>query len=110
MIAIVFTAGSAWFAVGLSSVFGDHIPAWFWIVASATVCLTLWMNIKGKLSMKHTWFILFGEMLLIGGMAFMGGQLLHFGWAVFHLLVITLQAFIFMMLTIVYLALAQEHH
>jgi F-type H+-transporting ATPase subunit a len=110
LIAIVFTAGSAWFAVGLSSVFGEHIPAWFWVVAALTVCLTLWLNIKGKLSMKHTWFILFAEMLLIGGLAFMGGQLLHFGWAVFHLLVITLQAFIFMMLTIVYLALAQEHH
>jgi F-type H+-transporting ATPase subunit a len=34
---------------------------------------------------------------------------LHFGWAVFHILVITLQAFIFMMLTIVYLAGAHEH-
>ncbi|HLF10099.1 MAG TPA: F0F1 ATP synthase subunit A, partial [Gammaproteobacteria bacterium] len=34
---------------------------------------------------------------------------LHFGWAVFHILVITLQAFIFMMLTIVYLAQAHEH-
>lgn len=33
---------------------------------------------------------------------------LHFGWAVFHILVITLQAFIFMMLTIVYLASAHE--
>jgi len=31
-------------------------------------------------------------------------------WAIFHLLVITLQAFIFMVLTIVYLAMAQEHH
>ena len=60
--------------------------------------------------MKHTWFILFAEMLIIGGLAFLGGQLLHFGWAVFHLLVITLQAFIFMMLTIVYLSIAQEHH
>jgi F-type H+-transporting ATPase subunit a len=36
--------------------------------------------------------------------------LLAFIWAVFHLLVITLQAFIFMVLTIVYLAMAQEHH
>src|ERR1700690_2326308 len=36
--------------------------------------------------------------------------LLAFVWAVFHLLVITLQAFIFMVLTIVYLAMAQEHH
>jgi F-type H+-transporting ATPase subunit a len=34
---------------------------------------------------------------------------LHFGWAIFHILVITLQAFIFMMLTIVYLSLAHEH-
>ncbi len=34
----------------------------------------------------------------------------RFVWAVFHLLVITLQAFIFMVLTIVYLAMAQEHH
>ena len=35
---------------------------------------------------------------------------LHFGWAVFHLLIVTLQAFIFMMLTIVYLSLASEEH
>ena len=33
---------------------------------------------------------------------------LHFGWAVFHILVITLQAFIFMMLTIVYLSQAHD--
>jgi F-type H+-transporting ATPase subunit a len=31
-------------------------------------------------------------------------------WAIFHLLVITLQAFIFMVLTVVYLSMAQEHH
>lgn len=31
-------------------------------------------------------------------------------WAIFHLLIIVLQAFIFMMLTIVYLTLAQEDH
>jgi len=35
---------------------------------------------------------------------------LHFAWAVFHLLIVTLQAFIFMMLTIVYLSLAIEEH
>ena len=35
---------------------------------------------------------------------------LHFGWAVFHVLIVTLQAFIFMMLTIVYLSLASESH
>jgi F-type H+-transporting ATPase subunit a len=31
-------------------------------------------------------------------------------WAVFHILIITLQAFIFMMLTIVYLSMAHENH
>jgi F-type H+-transporting ATPase subunit a len=35
---------------------------------------------------------------------------LHFGWAVFHVLIVTLQAFIFMMLTVVYLTLAMEEH
>jgi F-type H+-transporting ATPase subunit a len=36
----------------------------------------------------------------------------HFVWAVFHILVIPLQAFVFMMLTIVYLNAAHEkpHH
>jgi F-type H+-transporting ATPase subunit a len=34
----------------------------------------------------------------------------HFLWAAFHLLIIPLQAFIFMMLTIVYLSLAHEDH
>jgi F-type H+-transporting ATPase subunit a len=35
---------------------------------------------------------------------------LHFGWAVFHILIVTLQAYIFMMLTIVYLSQASEAH
>jgi F-type H+-transporting ATPase subunit a len=36
--------------------------------------------------------------------------LLGFGWAVFHILIVALQAYIFMMLTIVYVAMAQESH
>jgi F-type H+-transporting ATPase subunit a len=40
-----------------------------------------------------------------------GGGVLQLAWAIFHILVITLQAFIFMVLTIVYLDMAhQEHH
>ena len=35
---------------------------------------------------------------------------LHFVWAVFHILIVLLQAFVFMMLTIVYLSMAYEHH
>ena len=36
--------------------------------------------------------------------------LLSLGWSIFHILVITLQAFIFMVLTIVYLSMAHEEH
>ena len=35
---------------------------------------------------------------------------LQFVWAVFHILIVLLQAFIFMMLSIVYLSMAHEHH
>jgi F-type H+-transporting ATPase subunit a len=39
-----------------------------------------------------------------------GGTLLGWGWAIFHILIVVLQAYIFMMLTVVYLGLAREHH
>jgi F-type H+-transporting ATPase subunit a len=32
------------------------------------------------------------------------------GWAIFHILIVLLQAYIFMMLTVVYLSMAHEHH
>jgi F-type H+-transporting ATPase subunit a len=55
-------------------------------------------------------FILIALMFSAGvGMALLGG-VLQWAWAVFHILVITLQAFIFMMLTIVYLSMAHEDH
>jgi len=110
LIALVFTAGSGFIGAGISSVFGENIPWWFWTPAVAIVFITLWMNLKGKLDNKKTIWLILAEMFLIGGLAFVGGQLMHFGWAVFHILIITLQAFIFMMLSIVYLSMAQTHH
>jgi len=60
---------------------------------------------------------LFGNMyagelifILIALLPFGVQWLLSVPWAIFHILVITLQAFIFMMLTIVYLSMASEHH
>ena len=60
-----------------------------------------------------------GEMIFIliaimfsGGfsaIAIAGGGL-QMVWAIFHILIITLQAFIFMVLTIVYLDMAHQHH
>jgi F-type H+-transporting ATPase subunit a len=47
-----------------------------------------------------------------GGLTLFGSQiLLSLGWGIFHILIVTLQAFIFMTLTVVYLDMAhQEHH
>ena len=59
---------------------------------------------------------LFGNMyagelifILIAGLLPWWSQwILSVPWAIFHILIITLQAFIFMVLTIVYLSMAQE--
>jgi F-type H+-transporting ATPase subunit a len=61
---------------------------------------------------------LFGNMyagelifILIAGLLPWWSQwLLNVPWAIFHILIITLQAFIFMVLTIVYLSMASEEH
>ncbi len=110
LIALVFAAGSGYVAEGLQALFGGHVPAWFFIAVALSVAVTLSLNLKNKLSTKRTLLLLYAQLLLAGGLAFAGGQLLHFGWAVFHILVIILQAFIFMMLTVVYLSMAHEHH
>jgi F-type H+-transporting ATPase subunit a len=44
----------------------------------------------------------------IGGV--LVGGVLDLGWSIFHILIVVLQAYIFMMLTIVYVAMAYEHH
>ena len=44
------------------------------------------------------------------GLGFFGQVLMGAAWAIFHILIITLQAFIFMVLTIVYISMTQEHH
>ncbi|WP_250626522.1 F0F1 ATP synthase subunit A [Pinirhizobacter soli] len=48
--------------------------------------------------------------LMISWIGFVPGVLFNTGWAIFHILIIALQAYIFMMLTIVYIAMAREHH
>jgi F-type H+-transporting ATPase subunit a len=38
------------------------------------------------------------------------GAILGVGWSIFHILIVVLQAYIFMMLTIVYISMAHESH
>lgn len=45
-----------------------------------------------------------------GAFLFIGHILAGTGWAIFHILIVALQAFIFMMLTLVYVGQAHDHH
>jgi F-type H+-transporting ATPase subunit a len=50
-------------------------------------------------------------LLAAAGLGWAGlGILLGLAWAIFHILIVLLQAYIFMMLTVVYIAMAHEHH
>ena len=73
--------------------------------------VSLALRLFGNLYAGEMIFILIA-LLYSGGVVWAGlGGLLQLGWAIFHILIILLQAFIFMVLTIVYLDMAhQEHH
>jgi F-type H+-transporting ATPase subunit a len=70
--------------------------------------VSLSLRLFGNLYAGEMIFILIA-LMYTGGFA-MGifGGLLQLGWAIFHILIITLQAFIFMTLTIVYLDMASQ--
>ncbi len=71
---------------------------------------SLGLRLFGNMYAGEMIFILIAA-LFSAGIAWMApAGLLQIGWAIFHILVITLQAFIFMVLTIVYLSMAHEDH
>ena len=72
--------------------------------------VSLALRLFGNLYAGEMIFILIA--LLYSGGIIWGtlGGLLQLGWAIFHILIILLQAFIFMVLTIVYLDMAHQHH
>ncbi len=73
------------------------------IVEELAKPISLGLRLFGNLYAGELIFILIA---LLG----VGQSVLGVPWAIFHILVITIQAFIFMMLTIVYLSLAHEEH
>ena len=72
--------------------------------------ISLSLRLFGNLFAGEMIFILIA-LLFSGGLAFaVVGGVLQVGWAIFHILIVLLQAFIFMTLTIVYLEMAHSHH
>lgn len=80
------------------------------VVALLAKPLSLGLRLFGNMYAGELIFILIAMMYSAGlGLGVLGG-FAQMGWAIFHILVITLQAYIFMMLTIVYLSQAHEEH
>jgi len=71
---------------------------------------SLGLRLFGNMYAGEMIFILIAVMYSAGLFFGLFGGLLQLGWAIFHILVITLQAFIFMVLTVVYLSMAHEDH
>ncbi|MDX9742114.1 MAG: F0F1 ATP synthase subunit A, partial [Gammaproteobacteria bacterium] len=73
--------------------------------------VSLALRLFGNMYAGEMIFILIAIMYGAGWAMGAFAGVLQLGWAIFHILIITLQAFIFMTLTIVYMDMAhQEHH
>ncbi|MES9977830.1 MAG: F0F1 ATP synthase subunit A [Candidatus Thiodiazotropha sp. 6PLUC5] len=72
--------------------------------------ISLALRLFGNMYAGEMIFILIAIMYNAGLVFGLFGGVLQLGWAIFHILIITLQAFIFMTLTIVYLDMAHHEH
>ena len=72
--------------------------------------LSLSLRLFGNMYAGETIFVLIALMYSAGLAIGIFGGVLQLAWAIFHILIITLQAFIFMTLTIVYMDMAHQQH
>jgi F-type H+-transporting ATPase subunit a len=68
------------------------------------------LRLYGNMYAGEIIFILLGMWAATGVAGVVLGAVLNLGWSIFHILIVVLQAYIFMMLTVVYIAMAHEHH
>ncbi|MCB5190968.1 F0F1 ATP synthase subunit A [Methylobacillus arboreus] len=68
------------------------------------------LRLFGNMYAGEIIFLLLGMWAATGLAGTFFGALLGAGWAIFHILIVCLQAFIFMMLTVVYISMAHESH
>jgi F-type H+-transporting ATPase subunit a len=77
-----------------------------WLSKPISLAMRLFGNMFGGEIVFLLIWVLGGASIL----GLLGGAVFGFGWMIFHILVIPLQAFIFMMLSIVYLSLSEDSH
>ena len=68
------------------------------------------LRLFGNMYAGEVIFLLLGMWAATGLVGMVAGAVLGAFWSIFHILIVALQAFIFMMLTVVYLAMAHESH
>jgi F-type H+-transporting ATPase subunit a len=81
------------------------VNVFFRLVEEIAKPLSLSLRLFGNMFAGELVFILIAALIPWWGQWVPGGM-----WAIFHILIISIQAFIFMMLTVVYLSMAQEKH
>ncbi|HTA66202.1 MAG TPA: F0F1 ATP synthase subunit A [Xanthomonadaceae bacterium] len=104
------------FTLGLGAPELSTPTNWGWLLAAAAaMVLTVFLFARGKPLLALALVLgiplagVFGLIPLAGA----GGYsqiLLATAWTLFHILIISLQAYIFMTLTVVYMAMAADHH
>jgi F-type H+-transporting ATPase subunit a len=104
-----------WIHELLTSPFGKNPLLWpanllMNIVEYVSKPLSHSLRLYGNIYAGEIIFLLLGLWAATGLAGTIFGGVLNLGWAIFHILIVALQAFIFMMLTVVYLAMAEEHH
>lgn len=72
--------------------------------------LSLSMRLFGNLFAAEMIFLLIAGLSFIGSAAFLGQWVFGAPWAIYHILVVPLQAYIFAILSVVYLAMAHDTH
>jgi len=95
--------------------FGAHPLLWpanflFNLVEYISKPLSHSMRLFGNMYAGEILFLLLWMWAATGLVGTLFGFVLGLGWAIFHILIVLLQAYIFMMLTIVYISMAHEHH
>lgn len=95
--------------------FGSHPLVWpanllFNLIEYVSKPLSHSLRLFGNMYAGEIIFLLLGMWAATGLAGTIFGAILGAGWAIFHILIVVLQAFIFMMLTVVYIAMAHESH
>jgi F-type H+-transporting ATPase subunit a len=95
--------------------FGVHPLLWpanflFNLVEYISKPLSHSLRLYGNMYAGEIIFLLLWVWAATGLVGTVFAAVLGFGWAIFHILIVLLQAYIFMMLTIVYISMAHETH